>query len=481
MITFKQNERLSVRYLSLFSGIEAATVAWESLGWQAVAFSELDKFPSALLAEKYPDIPNLGDVTKITEDQIKALGPIDLVVFGSPCQNLSVSGNRKGFNGSRSSLFRDAWRIIQWCKQHNNTRYALWENVPGAFSSNKGADFSEVVSTMAGLNDIGVPKNGWGKEGAALGDEGLLEWSILDAQWFGLAQRRKRVFAIVDFGEWFSRSPILLERESVRGNSPPSREMQEDITRASQNAIRTTSGEDVYPTLLASSGAKGFIGNQEAFNGKYYLDHPLIKQSSAYFNKTGFSSFKQANYCSTLTASDTGGSGGLLCFKPGASSRLGGNVWDELSPTLLASGNNDNHPCIAFAQNQRDEVRELDQAGALQANAGMKQQTFVAYSIDAPKSNSMKSANPNSGCREVDFAKTIDTTTPCPSKNQGNVAVIENMRVRRLTPLECERLMGFPDGYTAMLSNTQRYKALGNSMAVPVMRWIGERIVKNSS
>ncbi|MDO5769743.1 MAG: DNA (cytosine-5-)-methyltransferase, partial [Psychrobacter sp.] len=217
-----------MRYLSLFSGIEAATVAWEGLGWECVAVSEIDPFACAVLAHHYPNVPNLGSVTEITQKAITNLGHIDLVVFGSPCQNLSVAGNRKGLGGDQSGLFFDAIRVIQYARLCG-CRFALWENVPGAFSSNKGRDFAAVVEHMAGLTDVGLPKNGWGKEGAAVGDNGLLEWACLDAQFFGLAQRRKRVFAIVDFGDWASRPPILLERQSLRGDIAPSRTARQDL------------------------------------------------------------------------------------------------------------------------------------------------------------------------------------------------------------------------------------------------------------
>lgn len=154
-----------MRYLSLFSGIEAATVAWHPLGWQCAAVAEIEPFPCALLAHHYPDVPNLGDVTQITEDQIAALGHLDVIVFGSPCQDLSVAGKRAGLEGARSGLFHDAIRIVGYARQHNGLRYALWENVPGAFSSNKGADFGVVVSELAGLPSIDVPPPGLGDGG----------------------------------------------------------------------------------------------------------------------------------------------------------------------------------------------------------------------------------------------------------------------------------------------------------------------------
>ena len=437
-----------MRYLSLFSGIEAATQAWQPLGWECVAVSEIEPFPCAVLEHHYPHVPNLGDVTKITEQQIKDLGQIDLIVFGSPCQNLSVAGNRKGFDGEQSSLFFDAMRIINYAKQHNGLRFALWENVLGAFSSNNGDDFTAVVSKMAGLPNLDTPTNKWGKEGAAVGDNGLLEWAVLDAQWFGLAQRRKRVFAILDTGNWQDRQPILLERRGLRGDTPPSRE----------------TGQDFTADVRASTYREG-----------------------------GFGQFVETQAGGTVKAS-----GGCL---------------------------------------------------------GGGSESLAVYSFDSLASNSMKSSNPHSGCRQVELAKCLDTSNGCPSKNQGGLAVVAiagniigrtegnggngngfdesgacytlttndrhavaygcNLRpqeigltpelsqtlrasdhkerpaifrdsvVRRLTPIECERLQGFPDNFTQIPYRNKdaeqcplgaRYKALGNSMAVNVMAWIGRSI-----
>ena len=197
-----------MRYLSLFSGIEAATQAWKPLGWEAVAFSEIEPFPCAVLDYHYPNVPNLGDITEITEGQIKKLGQIDLVVFGSPCQDLSVAGKRKGLEGERSGLFTTAIKIIKWARKHNGARFALWENVPGAFSSNSGKDFGEVIKLLSGA---AVECEKWQTSGVAIGKEGLTEWRVLDAKHFGVPQRRRRVFALADFGDWTDRQPILFE------------------------------------------------------------------------------------------------------------------------------------------------------------------------------------------------------------------------------------------------------------------------------
>ena len=217
-----------MRYLSLFSGIEAATVAWHPLGWEPVGFAEIEPFPCAVLAHHYPDVPNLGGVTEITDERIAALGHIDVVVGGSPCQDLSVAGKRNGLAGERSGLFHEQIRIFNAARHFCGARWLIWENVPGAFSSNRGRDFAVVAGAMAGCR-IDVPADGWGTEGVALGDAGLVEWCVLDAQWFGVAQRRRRVFAVLDTGNWADRPPVLLERDGLRGDSPPSRESREDL------------------------------------------------------------------------------------------------------------------------------------------------------------------------------------------------------------------------------------------------------------
>jgi len=215
-----------MNYLSLFSGIEAASQAWQPLGWQPVAFAEIEPFPCAVLAHHYPDVPNLGSVTEITDEQIAALGQIDMVVGGSPCQQLSLAGKRAGLAGAQSKLFHEQIRIFHAARYFCGARWLVWENVPGAFSSHGGADFAVVVGTMAGCHHL-VPPDGWGQEGVALGEYGLLEWAVLDAQWFGLAQRRKRVFAVLDTGNWQGRPPVLLERDSLRGDCPTCRKTQQ--------------------------------------------------------------------------------------------------------------------------------------------------------------------------------------------------------------------------------------------------------------
>ena len=372
-----------MKYLSLFSGIEAATVAWHPLGWECVAVAEIEPFPAAVLAHHYPAVPNLGDVTTITSDDIAALGKIDLVVFGSPCQDLSVAGKRLGFDGERSGLFTAATRIVRWARERCGCRFALWENVPGAFSSNQGRDFAVVVEQMAGCRDVAVPRNGWGTEGAALGDDGLLEWGTLDAQWFGVAQRRRRVFALADFGDWASRRPILLEPDSLRGDSAPSREARKETA--------------------------GSIGDCSKARREWPCD---------------VSSTLDAAFATKLGLEDQHVNAGCPKFVLG---QRNGDATD----LVCVHGTQD--PCV-----------QTECAHTLGRNNGQENVIVEYYPI--------------------------------------------NTQIRRLTPTECERLQGFPDGYSAIpwrgkpgseCPDGPRYKALGNSMAVPVMRWIGRQIEKS--
>lgn len=430
---------MTLRYLSLFSGIEEATVALKPLGWECVAVSEIEKFPCELLAQHYPGVPNLGDVTKVTEADIANLGRIDLVVFGSPCQDLSVAGKRKGLDGARSGLFFTALDIIGWAREWGGCRFALWENVPGAFSSHKGADFAAVVDALAGLDGTETPPKGWGTEGCAVGPEAMVEWATLDAQWFGVAQRRRRVFALADFGDWPSRPPILLESEGLRGDSAPSRSKGQGV--AGVVATGTRSGCEQRSVLIPSTGDVSHCLNAGGMGRIDYETETMV-------------------VCATGDVAHT----------------LRGEGFDASE-----DGTGRGVPIVAcsFTENQRGEVRTSDIAGAPSTGGGKPGQGYPAVCIGFHH-NAQAAQLPGVG---RDTSKSDPLTC---SQQAAVVYAIQagafNIQVRRLTPVECERLQGFPDNHTAVLvrdkpaADGPRYKALGNSMCVNVMHWIGREI-----
>lgn len=466
-----------MRYLSLFSGIEAATQAWQPLGWECVAVSEIEPFPCAVLEHHYPNVPNLGDVTKITEQQIKDLGQIDLIVFGSPCQNLSVAGNRKGFEGEQSSLFYAAMEIIKYAKRHCNTRFALWENVPGAFSSNKGADFTEVVKHMAGLNDLDTPTNKWGKEGAAVGDNGLLEWSVLDAQWFGLAQRRKRVFAIVDFGDWTSRPPILLERESLRGDSAPSRETGQDFTADVRDCLKARAFTPVSSCLYAAYGTK-WNGNGAAYDGSLFALQP---KKSWYSVDTQQPPARLAYEIAPCLAAS-------MYKEPPSVMQLPSESYQQVVGALCA------RDCKGVGNQYVAENKLVVDAVAIAGNIIGRTDGNGGNGKGFDESGACYTLTTNDrhavayGCnlrpQEIGLMPELSQTLRA-SDHKERPAIFRGSVVRRLTPIECEKLQGFPVDFTKIpyrnkpaddCPNGPRYKALGNSMAVNVMAWIGQRV-----
>jgi DNA (cytosine-5)-methyltransferase 1 len=205
-----------MKYISVCSGIEAATTAWHHLNWKALAFSEIEPFPSAVLAHHWPDVPNLGDMTKHNEWTIR--DTVDLLVGGTPCQSFSVAGLRKGLRDPRGGLMLTYLEIAQRFRP----RWIVWENVPGVLSSNGGRDFG---SFLGALGELGY---GWA-------------YRVLDAQWFGVPQRRRRVFVIGCLGDAASAAKVLFESESVRRDSPPSRKAREDTTKETARCTNCSS------------------------------------------------------------------------------------------------------------------------------------------------------------------------------------------------------------------------------------------------
>lgn len=435
-----------MKYVSLFSGIEAASVAWDGLGWEPLCFAELDEFPSAVLAERFPDVPNVGDVTKVNWKRYK--GKCDLVVGGSPCQSFSVAGKREGLQGESGLMF-EYIRAVREIRP----RWFLWENVPGALSSEGGEAFRQLLSEM--------DKLGYG-----------LAWRVLDAQFFGVAQRRRRVFLVGHLGAC-PPVEVLLEPESLRGDYPSSREKRQELAAATGRCA-------------SSAGFKFHkgIGDAGCLN-------PEDNQSKRIFTPDS---------CAPTLSSGNGEGMSIqpsvLCIQGsmiGRSDRNGpqgsGIEQDGASFTLNCT---DRNGVLAFAQNTRDEVRIVGDgtlSGALAANPGMKQTTYICMADDNAKAaidrdmcGSLKvgGATPMVTQQRRSATHALGTST----ERQSDVTT-GKVVVRRLTPKECERLQGFPDDWTKIpyrgktsddCPDGPRYKAIGNSMAVPVMKWIGERI-----
>ena len=541
-----------MKYVSIFSGIEAATVAWHPLGWEPLAFSEIDPFPSTVLQHHYPDIPNLGDITKI--DWSPYVGAADIVVGGSPCQSFSVAGKREGLAGASGLMF-EYIRAVRELRP----RWFVWENVPGAFTSERGEAYRQLLSEMDAL--------GYG-----------LAWPVLDAQFFGVAQRRERVFLVGSLGTMRC-AEVLFERESLSWNHQSSRQKRQALTEEAQERVgeadhdsgclnpgetqsrRVYPASGVYPTLstreksgqnqesvftqfgddvagtltsrydsspCVDRGANVVVDErdkvflcqtaQTGSNGKLVKQDDVMNtldrtNSTAVaaldFNPTD-ARLRYANddVSQTLTARARTGGNQVplvqvqpLVFNPNAGiTEKGGGfaLSEDVTPTLKT----DHNPAVAFASNQRDEVRELEVAGALAAQPGIKQQTYICRadgqanamtSVDmAPTLTSYAKKDPpliypaedsigEDALIQRDMSATLSTHNTQTLITGGREK--RSLTVRRLTPRECERLQGFPDDYTDILYRNKehapdgpRYKALGNSMAVPVMRWIGERI-----
>ena len=455
-----------MKYLSVCSGIEAATVAWHPLGWTPVGFGEIEKFPCQVLAHHYPDVTNFGDMTKFKEWSIGS--DVNVLVGGTPCQSFSVAGLRKGLDDPRGNLMLTYLAIA---KQYR-PNWLVWENVPGVLSSNGGRDFG---SFLGGLAECGYG----------------FAYRVLDAQYFGVAQRRRRVFVVGYLGDWRLAAAVLFERHSLSGHPAPSREKRQEVAGTIKASIGTGGVDVEHPmvavgSLCARTGQS--ISVQDAAQGHLLPTWPAEISSTldtTFGTKMGLEN-QHVNAGCPMFVPAYGIPGNWIGRKP----ENGGNATEPMY---------DIAPCLTKA----------DQHGVAQP---------IAYAFDSLASNSMKSANPISGCNEVDVSKALDTSRGLdPSCNQGGIGVaqpiclmdqggsvmniehdmtgtlrrethghepvvMQAMAVRRLTPVECERLQGFPDNYTDIKSKNKptpdgpRYKALGNSMAVPVMAWIGQRI-----
>lgn len=455
-------------YISCFSGIEAASVAVKKAGlsWEPVAFSEIDQFASAVLAHHYPQVPNLGDITKINWE--KYARTIGLVCGGSPCQAFSVAGLRKSLEDPRGNLTLEYMRAVHQIKP----RWVVWEQVPGVMSAS-GNPLGCFMAGLAGYDSQITPPGGrWGSVGflPAKNEQSYsIAYRILDAQHFGVPQRRRRIFLVGHIGtrDWWKPLEVLFERDSEGRDFAPGRKAGEEVAGNAGGGIEGVNDGYMHTVgALCASDYKG-VGSQYVGDGK----------------------------CLTLPMVMAHGQGGA-------------EILEGQSPTLTF-----NHEAPMLFEHHMQDSRvkgQLKVCPQLNAKAGTGGgnlplvQHAIAFNWQSggdcrlQPSNDMANTVHRCQTQAVSFAKnqegelrtsdtmnTLGTTGNARALSTGKVA--QGAIVRRITPTETERLQGFPDGNTRipyrnkpaeLCPDGPRYKALGNSWAVPVAQWVFERIDK---
>lgn len=436
-------------YGSVCSGIEAASLAWEPLGWNPAWFAEIEPFPSAVLAHHWPHVTNLGDMTKIATAVLRGdvVAP-DILVGGTPCQAFSVAGAREGLADDRGFLTIKYVELANAIDQKRAAAGAVpcitvWENVPGVLSSKDNA-FGAFLGFLAGEDcELVPPGKKWENAGCVLGPQRAIAWRILDAQYFGVAQRRRRVFVVASARTDFDPSKVLFEREGVRRDTAPSREAGSVVAALTANGVGTCGADDnqgqaghliplgtsTWPVShCLNAGGMGRIDYETETMVIHGTQDPDTNTELAHTLGRNQGQENAVAYSVSLRGRDGG-----------ATAELG----DEVSCCLRASSGGGDKPHV------------LAPAIALQTDVTPKASEELAFTLKLPSSS---------------------------GGGQPAAAMTPDLAVRRLTPVECERLQGFPDGHTDApyrgkpASDGPRYKAIGNSMAVPCMAFIGRRI-----
>lgn len=609
---------------SLFDGIGGFPLAASRYGIKTLWASEIEPFPIKVTKTRLPDMKHLGDITQIHGAKIE---PVDIITFGSPCQDLSVAGKRAGLAGERSGLFMEAVRIIKEMRstyegsnEPIRPRFAVWENVPGAFSSNKGEDFRAVLEEICRVKDETItipkpPKGKWSTVGAIMGNGYSIAWRVLDAQFWGVPQRRRRIFLVADFGGQ-SVPEILFKRKGLSRYSQESGDKGERVATDAERSVGKTS----Y-----------CIGHVVTTGGNCTAQGPCYKEEQCFTLKaSGAHAVAQTPKTMLIRCGKEGGGKGPLIqddksatlstlnnqtlfqptepiiFEPRSQDGVP-RIHDEVVPTLNTAQGGQRQPCICLqdsmigrAEKNGPQGDGINEDVSFTLNTTDRHAVATkAYGICSYASNSMKSDNPHSGIYEAETSRTIDLNGGSPACNQGGMAIVQTYSfqrsdefketdkastqsrrqykdatdlivnstyaldrasfnqgknaqydfqiseddktptvvsrgpnavaepprysVRRLTPLECERLQGFPDGWTDIpgqteatqeelefwrevwltwdktqaedpekvkprtdkrllrwlknpVSDTAQYKALGNSVAVPCPEYVLEGI-----
>lgn len=430
---------------SLFDGSGTCPLAARMCGVEPVWASEIEPYPIRVTKKNFPGMRHLGDIKQIDGAKIE---PVDVITFGSPCQDLSTAGKQTGLiDGERSSLFFEAIRIIREMREATDgkyPRYAVWENVPGAFGSNRGRDFLAVLRAFAGVagdgDDVPAPEGkgdrlGWSKSGCIMGDGYSIAWRQLDAQYWGVPQRRKRIYLVADFAGQCA-GKILFEREGLRGDFAQGAGERE---RAAADAAGSAGGSGDAERLIYCMQGNG-----------------IDRAETAGCNGRGW----REDVCYTLNTIDRP----AICFKPGqgAKARTIGES-EKTVPTLASEAGGNSVPSVCYPQVARTLTAEADASFCIDRG-----QNVVCYD-----------------------ARGNGDGTHCPTLTRNHEQPISayggrpprKYIIRRLTPLECCRLQGFPDDWTDGIdgSDTAKYKMWGNGMALPCVLYVMQGITEEKN
>ncbi|MEI0897267.1 DNA (cytosine-5-)-methyltransferase [Pseudomonas aeruginosa] len=465
-----------ISYGSVCSGIEAASVAWHGLGFRASWFAEIEPFPSAVLAHRWPAVKNLGDMTRISSKVLAGMiDAPDILVGGTPCQAFSVAGMREGLSDPRGALTIKYVELANAVDHVRNARgddetVVIWENVPGVLSSKDNA-FGCFLGALVGESEELQPPGGkWKDAGCVYGPKRTAAWRILDAQYFGLAQRRRRVFVIASARAGFDPCEVLFEREGMRRDHPPRRGQGTNVAGTLTSSLGKNSGipagNDCNPvnliagTLQAGGKAAGSATLQDAESG-------LLVAFG------GSANCKQTDVSTALSA------------------HPGGTRMDAETETFVVHGTQDPDVALGIAhtlgRNHGQENAVFDPNQITSVTNRSQPTPGLCHTLPASSQPPIAFSCKDYGADAGEVAPTLRAMGHGDSHANagGQVAAQNTTGVRRLTPRECERLQGFPDDYTLIpwrgkpaeeCPDGPRYKSIGNSKAVPVVRWIGRRL-----
>ncbi len=543
----------TISYGSVCSGIEAASVAWEVLGFSPAWFSQFDPehtykngpdFPSAVLAHHWPEVPNLGDMTKLAAKmRAGEMDAPDILVGGTPCQAFSVAGARAGLSDPRGQLTISYGELADAIDDRRAAAglppaIIVWENVPGVLSSKDNA-FGAFLGLLAGEDcELQPPGKRWANSGCVLRGKRAIAWRVLDAQYFGVAQRRRRVFVVASARTDIDPTEILFERDGVRRDIAPSRGEGKAVAALTARGVGTCGADDnqgqaghlipqcVTGDISHTLKAEGFDGSEDG-TGR---GTPIIAMAHG----QGGAEIKTDDSAPTLTCNHEApivfSSNGHASFAPGVNALRAKSGADH--ETLAVHGTQDpdvlkdmahtlgrNHGqenAVTYPINTQMALRGPTTSNSTREGVGIGGESDPAFTLQAAHHHAVAYAGfdvlgtpASEVAKETDVHTQLRARVPGQFENSTVTMIANGMAVRRLTPVECERLQGFPDNHTLIPTEKRkqitaeeyaylrhhfpnmtaeeayrkaadgpRYKAIGNSMAVPVMRWIGDRIMK---